>query len=82
MKPIIIKSDSEGRLLITEEEISKIVDDAYNAGYADGIKSAKHDESITWPSYPKTLPVTYDTGSPVWRDYLTCKSDIYNVSAE
>lgn len=36
MKPIILKVDAEGKILISAEEIQTMVEDAYNAGYADG----------------------------------------------
>lgn len=41
MKPIIIIHDKtdDGKLLFTEEELKKIVSDAYESGYADGKKS-------------------------------------------
>ena len=33
MKPIILKSDKDGNILIIQEEIEKMVNDAYNDGY-------------------------------------------------
>ena len=50
MKPIIIKTDSNGKLIVTEEDIKKIVDDAYNEGYKDGKEyGEKNPVTITYP---------------------------------
>ena len=65
MHIVILKADENGRIIMTEDEIRNIIKDAYNAGYAEGVKSVKNDESITCP-YSKTLP----DGSSAWR--ITC----------
>ena len=55
MKPIILIADQDNQIKITPDEIEKIVDDAYQAGYEDGKKMG----SITCPSYP----ITYDVNN-------------------
>lgn len=47
MKPIILKVDSEGKLLISADEIQKMVEDAYNAGFAEG--KNQNNSSFTTP---------------------------------
>ena len=42
MKPIILKADQDGKLLITVDEIRKMVEDAYNEGVADGKASVQN----------------------------------------
>ena len=36
MKPVVIKADHDGRIMITAEEIKKNISDAYDQGYQDG----------------------------------------------
>ena len=57
MKPIIIKVDSEGKIKITEEELKKIIDDAYNQGYQDYQKNVYI--TTTHPTQPMN-PYTYE----------------------
>ena len=59
MKPIILKADKDGNIIVNTEEIEKMVNDAYNAGYADGRASVP--VTITSPSYPPYLPTWYTT---------------------
>ena len=40
MKPIILKEDNDGNIKIVPEEIQKMIDDAYQAGFEDGRRSA------------------------------------------
>lgn len=63
MKPIILKSDKDGNIIVTPEEIEKMVNDAYNAGYADGRASVP--TTVTTPSYPSL---------PTWYTTITCNS--------
>ena len=56
MKPIIIKVDSEGKIKITEAELKKIIDDAYNQGYQDWQKNVY--VTPTQPMNPYTYTVT------------------------
>lgn len=60
MKPIIVKVDSEGKIKITEEELKRIVDDAYNQGLQDGQQHTITTPYIN-PVYPAQSPVWYKT---------------------
>lgn len=69
MKPIILKADQDGKLLITVDEIQKMVEDAYNEGVVDGKASVP---VIIYPSYepwPRNNP-TIDPNTFRWE--LTC----------
>ena len=37
MKPIIVYKDSNGDVKMTSDEFQRLIDDAYNRGYADGM---------------------------------------------
>ena len=37
MKPIIVYKDQDDNVKITSEEFQRLMDDAYNRGYVDGI---------------------------------------------
>lgn len=67
MKPLLIKTDKDGNLKITLEELQKMIDESYNAGYYDGQKNAT-------PWYqPITVPTT--TPGVTWDKYeITCSS--------
>ena len=43
----IIEKNKDGKIELTKDELQKMLDDAYNQGYADGNK--KYD-TITYPS--------------------------------
>lgn len=60
MKPVILKADQDGRILITAEEIEKIVSDAYDQGYQDGKGSVTvtYEPQTTWNKWP---PITCDS---------------------
>lgn len=58
MKPIILKVDAEGKILISAEEIQTMVEDAYNAGYADGKGQTSCPPFITTPNYYRNVEVT------------------------
>ena len=63
MEPIILEKDAEGRILITAEEIKKMVHDAYEQGYEDG----KRDNStITGPYAPSVTPWTSPWTTTPW----------------
>jgi len=66
MKPIILKADQDGKILITADEIMKMVQDAYDEGYRDG--RASNPVTITSPNWPVNVPET----TPWW-DRVTCK---------
>lgn len=66
MKPIILKADQNGKLLITVDEIQKMVEDAYNEGVADGKASVQNRSSLTnsdlWQQTTSpTIPIYYGT---------------------
>ena len=46
---VIVEKNKEGKIELAKDELQKMLDDAYNQGYADG-KSRY--ETITYPSYP------------------------------
>ena len=67
MKPIILEKDANGNLKLTAEEIKRMVEDAYDAGYEDGKKSVTIINPIplttpscpwqpTWVATDKSLP--------------------------
>ena len=45
---IVIEKNKAGKIELTKDELQKMLDDAYNQGYADGNK--KYD-TITYPSW-------------------------------
>ena len=65
MKPIILKAGQDGKIMITAEEIEKMVSDAYNEGYCDG--KANGGITITQPS-----PWTPSPYIPTWYTTVTC----------
>ena len=54
MKPIILKEDGNGKIVVTADEVQKMVDDAYNSGYADGRNSCPTiiNQRDYYPYYP------------------------------
>lgn len=71
MKPIILEKDKDGKLQVTVDEIKKMVEDAYEAGYEDGRKAVP----ITIPSTPFYTPMP-NTTPWIDRDHIviTCKT--------
>ena len=74
MKPIVLEKDANGNIKLTVEEIKRMVEDAYDAGYKDGKNSVTVINPIpsTTPSYP---------WQPTWPEpkvgdhiTITCKS--------
>lgn len=57
MKPVILKADQDGRILITAEEIEKIISDAYDQGYQDGKGSVTvtYEPQTTWNHWPPNI---------------------------
>jgi len=47
---IVVSPNKDGKIELTKEELQKMLDDAYDKGYAEG-KSKSYD-TITVPSYP------------------------------
>ena len=76
MKPIIIEKNSDGKINITAEEISKMVEDAYNQGYADG--KSTYTPVIINPIYERPYWNWVTTTSPV----VTLGSDSVSVPAD
>lgn len=71
MKPIILQVEK----YTSFERLKQIVEEAYQAGYEDGQKSAP---TITWPqpiSVPTINPNYYTTETPWWETHkyeVTC----------
>ena len=67
---VIIEKNEAGKVELTKEELQKMLDDAYNQGYADGNRPT----TITSPCWPVSLP----TNAPysIGKDYITitCKA--------
>lgn len=65
MKPIILKVDSEDKLIITADEITEMVAAAYQDGYEDGKKAGYNygNGSLTFRNpNPSTWREVYYTG--------------------
>lgn len=64
MKVKVFYPNSKGQIIFTKEELEKLLDEVYEAGYADGRK-----QSWTWtsPSYPwyYTYTANTTTGTPL-----------------
>lgn len=72
MKPIIIYAEEKnGKIIITKEEMQRIVDEAYRQGKADGRQSAINPITVTptfKPPYEITTCTNYSTndkGEPI-----------------
>jgi len=77
MRPIILKADQDGKLLITVDEIQKMVEDAYNEGVADG-KASVPAYSDLWQqtTKPYTNQIYYGT------DIIPCGQNEAGISYE
>jgi len=65
MKPVVIVKDQNGNVQLTVEEVKKMVEDAYDAGYADGKSAIQY-----YPIAPIAVP---DLGYPNgWK--VTCNT--------
>lgn len=58
---VVIETNKAGKVELTKEELQKMLDDAYNQGYADGNRFT----TVTSPYYPITLPTNIE------KDYVT-----------
>lgn len=82
MKPIIIfkEKNNDGTMSFTQEEIEKLLTDAYNQGYADGLsKGTNHPiwldkDKITIPTSP-SIPSTPFPYNPI-----VCDTDRNTIS--
>ena len=70
MKPIILKADQDGKILVTVEEIEKMVSDAYDEGYRDGKQMAP----ITINNPRVDYPGVGTPWLPTWYTTVTCDS--------
>lgn len=59
MKPVILFSDEHGFVKIKQNELLKLMDDVYNAGYEDGKKSSIT-LTPTWTSPWTAPPAKYE----------------------
>ena len=57
---VIVEKNKDGKIELTKDELQKMLDDAYNQGYADG--KSKY-ETITYPSYPVWYRSTNDSNT-------------------
>ena len=70
MKPIILKADQDGKILITADEVQKMVEDEYNEGVAEGKASVP---TITSPSSAPWWRDEREIDPSTFRWDLTCK---------
>ena len=68
MKPIILKADQDGKILITAEDVEKMVSDAYDEGYRDG----KQETPITINNPRVDYPGVDKPWLPTWYTTVTC----------
>ena len=67
MKPIILRADPDGNLMITADKIQQMVEDAYNEGVADGKASVQNRPSLSYGDLWQTTtpnqtnPIYYGT---------------------
>lgn len=57
---VIVEKNKDGKIELTKDKLQKMLDDAYNQGYADG--RSKY-EAITYPSYPVWYKCTNDSNT-------------------
>ena len=68
---VILTTDKDGKVLLTKDDLQKMLDDAYNKGYSDG-------KSSSWYSTITTTP-----NSPVWYGTeVTCSSSSHTASKD
>lgn len=56
MKPIIVRENRDGQVMLTTEELRKIIDEAYEEGKKDG--------TVTKVTYPYWLYKPYEPYNP------------------
>lgn len=52
MRPIIVVKDADGKITFEEDELVKLLEQAYQNGYDVGYKEGRASVPITVPSYP------------------------------
>ena len=67
MKPIVLVKDQDGKVVVTVDEIKKMVEDAYDDGYMDG--SSNRPTIVTTPAYPSW-----------WHDHFTITCETPSVT--
>ena len=69
---VVVSPNKDGKIELTKEELQKMLDDAYNKGYADG--KIKSWDTITVPSYP----TYYNNPATIPEKYIeiTCDSKL------
>ena len=67
-KPFIVTKDTNGNILLTEEKLQELLEQAYNYGYTLG-------SSKVVISSPSVIPLNGTGTNPVWDPYkITCTS--------
>ena len=66
---VVIEKNEAGKVELTKEDLQKMLDDAYNQGYADGNRMT----TVTSPCWPVTLPTNYPYS--IDKYYFTCCHD-------
>ena len=61
---VVVEKNRDGKIELTKEELSKMLNDAYNQGYSDG----RRYDTITYPSSPWYSSCT---SAPVTKDNIT-----------
>ena len=61
---VVVEKNRDGKIELTKEELSKMLNDAYNQGYSDG----RRYDTITYPSSPW---YSTTTPTPVTKDNIT-----------
>lgn len=49
---VILTTDKDGKVLLTKDDLQKMLDDAYNKGYSDGKSSGWYSTITTTPNSP------------------------------
>lgn len=71
MKPIVITVSDK----LSKEDIEKIIEEAYNAGYSDGYEARGFQLTLNPPyNYPNTTP------TPYWDINVTCESNPMSIA--
>ncbi len=85
MKPVIIyKEKDSDKIVLSEEELEKLITDIYEQGFEDGKKYRpsyipQDYTTIKQPDMPNKTGITWETGKrPWWIDdrgtYIACKN--------
>lgn len=69
---VVVSPSKNGKIELTKEELQKMLDDAYNKGYAEG--KTKSYDTITIPTYP--IYYSNDGSIPTKHVEITCDSEL------